>query len=126
MWLLGEIRRHEAAVEADLQEVYHLDYRDRYRPGGGASQLTTRRLLVLVDGLHPTSSRFWSAVAGRSPDTPETILLGGVYQATAGQWHPWTTRDKDAAEARRFEEQKKRIRAAERARQRILAARAKE
>lgn len=32
-----------------------VDLRDLYRPGGGPSQLTLRRLLVLVRGLEPDS-----------------------------------------------------------------------
>jgi hypothetical protein len=32
-----------------------VDLRDLYRPGGGTSQLTLRRLLVLIRGLEPDS-----------------------------------------------------------------------
>lgn len=35
-----------------------IDLRDLYRPGGGPSQLTLRRLLVLIRGLGP-HSRTW-------------------------------------------------------------------
>lgn len=37
-----------------------VDYRDYYRPGGGASRLTMRRLLLLVADLDPFASRFWA------------------------------------------------------------------
>lgn len=37
-----------------------VDYRDYYRPGGGASRLTMRRLLLLVADLDPFASRFWT------------------------------------------------------------------
>lgn len=37
-----------------------VDYRDYYRPGGGASRLTMRRLLLLVADLDPFESRFWT------------------------------------------------------------------
>lgn len=45
------LAEHPRQVEADLQRYYRLDVRDLWRPGGGASGLTWRRLRVLVDGL---------------------------------------------------------------------------
>lgn len=41
-----------------------VDYRDFYRPAGGESRLTLRRLLLIVDGLDMFGSRFWAAVNG--------------------------------------------------------------
>jgi hypothetical protein len=42
---------HAAAVEADLLRYYRTDLRDLWRPGGGESKLTWRRLRVLIDAL---------------------------------------------------------------------------
>jgi len=50
------VRSHPAPLEVDLQRWYQTDLRDLWRPGGGASRLTYRRLRVLVDGLPPESA----------------------------------------------------------------------
>lgn len=42
---------HAAALESDLTRYYQQDLRDLWRPRGGASRLTWRRLGVLIDGL---------------------------------------------------------------------------
>lgn len=39
-----------------------VDYRDFYRPRGGRSRLTLRRLLLLVEGMDMFDSRFWAEV----------------------------------------------------------------
>lgn len=57
--LLPLILAHEEAVELDLLDK-GIDYRDYFRPGGGASQLTLRRLLLIVEDLDPFASRFWT------------------------------------------------------------------
>ena len=49
--LLRLLRDHEGAVEADLQRIYGIDYRDRWRGG-----LTLRRLHVLIRHLPPDSA----------------------------------------------------------------------
>lgn len=41
-----------------------VDYRDFYRPNGGESRLTLRRLLLLVEGMDVFNSRFWAEVYG--------------------------------------------------------------
>ena len=41
-----------------------VDYRDFYRPRGGRSRLTLRRLLLLVEGMDVFDSRFWAEVNG--------------------------------------------------------------
>jgi hypothetical protein len=45
-----------AHVEADLQRYCRVDLRDLWRPGGGASRLTYRRLAVLIDHALPGES----------------------------------------------------------------------
>lgn len=57
--LLPLILAHEEAVELDLLDK-GIDYRDYFRPGGGASRLTLRRLLLIVEDLDPFASRFWA------------------------------------------------------------------
>lgn len=39
-----------------------IDYRDFYRPNGGESRLTLRRLLLIIEGLDIFNSRFWAEV----------------------------------------------------------------
>lgn len=46
-------------MELDLLDR-GIDYRDYYRPGGGQSRLTLRRLLLIVEDLDPFESRFWT------------------------------------------------------------------
>lgn len=96
-------------VEADFQRFYHLDYRDRYRPGGGESKLTIRRLLVLVDGL-PPESLFRSAVEGRLPVSEQSAAVGDVLQALTGKpWHRWNalTRQRERAEFKELLDKKR-------------------
>jgi hypothetical protein len=50
------IEEHAEALESDLARWYATDLRDLWRPGGGSSRLTYRRLRVLIDGL-PAESR---------------------------------------------------------------------
>lgn len=57
--LLPLILAHEEAVELDLLDK-GIDYRDYFRPGGGKSRLTLRRLLLIVEDLDPFASRFWA------------------------------------------------------------------
>ena len=90
-------------VEADFQRFYHLDYRDRYRPGGGESKLTIRRLLVLVDGL-PPESLFRSAVEDRLPVSELSIAIGDLTTAITGKpWQRWDAL-KRAREKAEFDE----------------------
>lgn len=85
--LLAQIRAHEDEVEADFRRFYSgLDYRDRYRPGGGPSQLTLRLLLLLVDKL-PPESEFKSAVEQRVPISSTDSLLMDVWSALSGKNH---------------------------------------
>lgn len=58
-------------VEADLQRFYNVDL-----SGWPAGNITTRRVLVLINGLwHETNSLFWSEMQDRDPLTRETIVL---------------------------------------------------
>ena len=93
------IREHEELVEADFQRFYHIDYRDRYRPGGGLSRLTLRRLLALVDGL-PAESLFRSEVEDRMPVSEQSAAIGDVISAFTGKkWHRWDAKKKLREEA---------------------------
>lgn len=74
-------------MEADFRRFYSgLDYRDRYRPGGGSSQLTLRLLLLLVDKL-PPESEFKSAIEERAPISTTDSLLMDVWSALTGKKH---------------------------------------
>lgn len=82
------IRRFEAQVEADLQMYCHgIDYRDRFRPGGGPSRLTVRRLLVLVEHL-PAQSAFNAAREDRAPVSLTASAVMDVWESLAGKRHP--------------------------------------
>lgn len=86
-------------VEADFQRFYHLDYRDRYRPGGGDSRLTIRRLLTLVDAL-PPESLFRSAVEDRLPVSEQSAAAGDIVTALTGKpWHRWDALKTQRADA---------------------------
>lgn len=78
-------------MEADFARFYpQIDYRDFYRPNGGPSRLTLRRLLVLVANL-PSESAFHSAVDDRLPVSEVSAAVGDVFQALSGKkWHRWT------------------------------------
>lgn len=85
--LLPAIRAHEDLVELDFADR-GWDYRDRYRPGGGVSRLTIRRLLLLVDGMDRLSSRFWAELDDREPITQEALLMADVFNGLTGEKHP--------------------------------------
>lgn len=101
--LLPLIRKYEDAVELDLFDR-GVDYRDRWRPGGGASRLTLRRLLLLVCGMDPFESRFWMLCGrldlwekfneGVTPDhyaQTTNRLVSDVVAMFAEKPHPWRT-----------------------------------
>lgn len=86
-------------MEADFQRYYHLDFRDVYRPGGGASRLTWRRVIVLVDAL-PSESVFKSAVEGRLPVSEISAAIGDVISSLTGEeWGRWTALERQIADA---------------------------
>lgn len=87
-----------------------IDYRDLFRPGGGASGLTWRVLLQIVDlNLSRTSSRFWSTVLDRDPITDDQGLLADLYFALTEKPHPIRTRREDAEKRRKSAEKRARI-----------------
>ena len=68
-------------MERELQEL-GLDLRDVYRPGGGPSRLTPRRVLALVE--HPREGGpLWAAKAAE-PAPPD------AKPAAEMTWHGWT------------------------------------
>ena len=117
--LLPLIRRHEDAVEQDLAAI-GIDYRDRWRRGGGSSQLTIRRLLVLVDGLDRYESHFWSEVTDQDRLSAQTVVLTDIWRALTGadENHPIREAKKRMADAREREKKKELIRQAARLRRR--------
>lgn len=134
--LLPLIREHEEAVELDLFDR-GVDYRDRWRPGGGESRLTLRRLLLLIVGMDPFESRFWMA-CGRldlweqfnEDITPEHYaptaerLLSDVIAMFAEKPHPWRTWRSDLRVQREREEKRARILAGIERRKEIAAEKA--
>ncbi len=48
--------RYTRELAEDLTRFYSIDCRDAWRPGGGASRLTARRLRVLADALPPEAA----------------------------------------------------------------------
>ncbi|MBB1022967.1 MULTISPECIES: hypothetical protein [unclassified Dietzia] len=88
--LLGRIREHEDAVEADFARFYpSVDYLDRYRRDSrGRTRLSLRRLLLLVDHL-PQESAFASALAERHPISGEQAATYAVWSALTGKQHPY-------------------------------------
>ena len=109
-------------MEKDLALI-GVDYRDRFRPGGGASHLTVRRLLVLVDSLDRGHSWFWSEVHGGERLSAESIVLTDIWGALAGEGkiHPLREMSKRVEEMRKREVTKRRIREASRKRKRMRA-----
>lgn len=80
--LLRLLREHEAAVEADLQRYYQIDYRDRWR-----ADLTLRRLHVLVTHLPPESSTAVALNGGFRQLSRTESLLAEIWQAAARSKH---------------------------------------
>lgn len=81
--LLPLILAHEEAVELDLLDK-GIDYRDYFRPGGGKSRLTLRRLLLIVEDLDPFASRFWT----------ESEAFGVWWQLNRGKKDRFATGDR--------------------------------
>jgi hypothetical protein len=126
MGAAGLVALHPLEIEQDLQRYYRIDYRDRWRPGGGRSGLTYRRLLVLLDGLPPESA-FRAAVTDTSPVSRVEKRLVELWESLAGKAHPVRNteeqkreREEAAAEKRELERQRA---AARRRNQAALAAR---
>ena len=78
--MIGLLRRLddlEDDVEADLQEHYGIDYRDRFRsdPVTGRPLLTLRRLCVLVTSIPAERSRVAASSLGYRPWSREAQML---------------------------------------------------
>lgn len=110
-------------MELDLADM-GIDYRDRFKPGGGPSRLTVRRLLLLVDGLDRFTSRFWNEVGGQSPISTTDIVLTDIWQSITGEkrGHPLRRPRESRDELRERENRKRAIRAAVRRRKRLRVA----
>ncbi len=77
-----------------------------FRPHGGASRFTLRRLFVLVTHLPPESA-FQSAISGRVPISEIGSLLLDLWELSAQRSHPrWTEleRRRDAIERQKIME----------------------
>lgn len=120
------VAAHPLEIEQDLQRFYHVDYRDRWRDEGGASRLTYRRLLSLLDGLPPESA-FRCAVMEMPPVSRLEWRLVEIWEAWVGKAH--AVRDpkkqqRERKEAAERDQEFQRQRAAARKRNKaVLAAR---
>ena len=81
------LREHPGAVEADLSQYYHLDYRDRWRfDSDGHRRLTLRMISVRVG--HLPSDSATSVALGGPGWRLEHYLAAHLYGAMAGEPHP--------------------------------------
>lgn len=82
--LLRRLDELEDDVEADLQDHYGVDYRDRFRPDPvtGRPLLTLRRLAVLVTKIPREHSRVAEAVLEHRPWSREAEMLDEVRRTT--------------------------------------------
>lgn len=92
-------------MEADLARYYQgQDFRDFYRPKGGESRLTLRRLAVLVRGL-PPESLTTKALGGSGFSTLELLVMESGIAGPVNPRHPWSE-----AEQRKGDERKNLLR----------------
>lgn len=105
-------------MECDLA-MLGIDYRDYWRPGHGRSQLTLRRLLLIVEGLQDRPSRFWAAITDGEPLGPNGIILADIFKAVANRPHPLSHRRQLISERREKAEKKALILKARRQRRRL-------
>lgn len=68
-----------------------VDYRDFYRPGGGESRLTLRRLLLLVEGMDVFDSRFWAEVNEFDFVAANVRIQSDIFGMFADKPHPMRT-----------------------------------
>lgn len=127
------VLRHQDAVELDLFDR-GVDFRDYFRPGGGESRLTTRRLLLLLCGMDPLESRFWMGcgrldlwVEFNDGITPNGFmptgnrLLSDIVGMFAEKPHPWRTWREDYEHEKRQATKREAIMRANAERQRRIA-----
>ncbi|MBG9306423.1 hypothetical protein I4J14_10305 [Corynebacterium diphtheriae bv. mitis] len=82
--------------------------------------MTTRRLLLLVDGLDRDSSRFWTEITDSDRFSTTDYVLMLFYFALIGEVHPMWNRREEERKKSEFEAKKKAVLAAERARKKRL------
>ena len=75
-------------VEHDLSRYHGLDLRDLFKPGGGPSHLTYRRLQVLIDHLPPESA---TKTAARDDLGEETLAKLAAREPDG--YGPWSYTD---------------------------------
>lgn len=74
-------------MEADLAREGH-DFRDFYRPRGGASRLTLRRLAVLMRFM-PREAHHRRAVGGDGFSQLELLVMESGLSGPVNPRHPW-------------------------------------
>jgi hypothetical protein len=117
--LLHLLKRHEGAVEADLQRFYGIDYRDRWRfDENGARRLTLRRIFVLVQHLPPESAIADLARDGKPHWSIEAQLLDDLRVSLTGSKdrpsRPHPARPKPSTQPRETPERRRKLAAARR------------
>lgn len=85
--LAAAVGDYSRQIEADLA-FRGVDLRDLWRPGGGSSKLTYRRLGVLLDGL-PGHSAYKTAVRDSIPDEE----LAAMAKKPRDKHGPWSHTD---------------------------------
>lgn len=113
------ILAHEDAVELDLFDR-GVDYRDFYRPNGGESRLTLRRLLLLVEGMDLFDSRFWAEVNGIDFVSADIRIQSDIFGMFAEKPHPMRTWREDMRREREKQAKKLAIERAAKRRARLL------
>lgn len=95
-------------MELDLWER-GIDYRDFYRPGGGESRLTLRRLLLIVEDLPMFGSRFWAAYRHVDYVPQDVLIQSDIFAMFSEKPHYLRTWREDVRRAREKDEKKKAI-----------------
>lgn len=98
-----------------------VDYRDFYRPNGGESRLTLRRLLLLVEGMDMFDSRFWAEINGFDYIPIDTRVQSDIFGVFAEKPHPVKTWREDMRREREKQLKKAAIERAARERARRLS-----
>ncbi|MCT1411649.1 hypothetical protein [Corynebacterium sanguinis] len=98
-----------------------VDYRDFYRPRGGRSRLTLRRLLLLVEGMDVFDSRFWAEVNGIDFVPADVRIQADTFGLFAEKPHPMKTWREDMRREREKAAKKLAIERAMKRRARLLS-----
>lgn len=109
--LLGLIDRWPDKVESDLDQYWHIDYRDRWRfDPDGCRRLTLRQIYVRLSNLHSDSAL--NAAVHERPRLSDAALVGmDVYEVLAGRRHrsrPMSVEEKRARDEQAVADQKAR------------------